>query len=314
MKIAFIGLGSIAKRHIKNLKEVLTDRGIDFSIDVFRHSGGEIDDAEVRSIVSGVYNENELTKYCYDIIFITNPTSLHFETIKKCAKQAKHLFIEKPVFDTTNVNLSELELQEGSVYYVACPLRYTAVLQYVKEYINLNEVFAVRAISSSYLPDWRPGIDYRKTYSANKDLGGGVAIDLIHEWDYLTAFFGFPKKVYGMETKVSALEITSNDLAAYIGVYNDKVIELHLDYFGRKTTRQMVLYTKDDAVVADLTESKVTYQKEGKVVDLAEDRNAFQKRELCHFLDIIEGKVANDNTIDNALKVLKLADCTDKEV
>lgn len=314
MKIAFIGLGSIAKRHIKNLKEVLTDRNVDFSIDVFRHSDGEINDEEIRSIVSGVYNEKELAKYLYDIIFITNPTSLHFATIKKAAKQAKHLFIEKPVFDTTDVNLNELELQEDSVYYVACPLRYTAVLQYVKEHVNLDDVFSVRAISSSYLPDWRPGTDYRKTYSANKDLGGGVAIDLIHEWDYLTAFFGFPEKTYGIETKVSALEITSNDLAAYIGVYKDKIIELHLDYFGRKTTRQMVLYTKDETIVADLTESKITYQKEGKVINFAEDRNAFQKRELCHFLDMIDGKTANDNTVANALRVLKLADSADKEV
>lgn len=76
----------------------------------------------------------------------------------------------------------------------------------------------------------------------------------------------------------------------------------------------MVLYTKDETIVADLTESKVTYEKAGKVVSLAEDRNAFQKRELCHFLDIIEGKSLNDNTVSNALKVLKLADSADKEV
>lgn len=314
MKIAFIGLGSIAKRHIKNLAEILRDKGTAFSIDVFRHSGGEIDDAEVKGIVAGVYTEAELVNHQYDIIFITNPTSLHFQTIKKCAKQAKHLFIEKPVFDSPDVDITELELQEGSTYYVACPLRYTAVLQYVKENIDLREVFSVRAISSSYLPDWRPGIDYRKTYSANKELGGGVAIDLIHEWDYLTAFFGFPQKLYGIERKVSSLEITSNDIATYIGVYDDKIIELHLDYFGRKTTRELVLFTKDETIRADLVEHKVVYEKSGRVVSLSEDRNAFQKRELCHFLDIIEGKVANDNTVSNALQVLKLADSADKEV
>ena len=314
MKIAFMGLGSIAKRHIKNLAEILTDRGIIFSIDVFRHNGGEIDDMEIKTIVAKVYKEKELVDHRYDIIFITNPTSLHFETINKCAKQAKNLFIEKPVFDSTNVDVEELHLQEGAVYYVACPLRYTAVLQYVKENVDLNEVFSVRAISSSYLPDWRPGIDYRTTYSAKKELGGGVAIDLIHEWDYLTAFFGFPQKVYGIERKVSALEITSNDIATYIGVYKDMIVELHLDYFGRKTTRQMVLYTKDETIVADLTESKVTYEKAGKTVSLTEDRNAFQKRELCHFLDMVAGKVENDNTVFNALQVLRLADSADKEV
>lgn len=314
MKIAFIGLGSIAKRHIKNLAEILTDREVAFTIDVFRHSGGEIEDAEIKSIIADVYHEKELSEHHYDIIFITNPTARHFETIKKCVKQAKHLFIEKPVFDSPDVDIADLEMQPEGTYYVACPLRYTAVLQYIKENVDLSEVFSVRAISSSYLPDWRPGIDYRNTYSASKALGGGVAIDLVHEWDYLTTFFGFPRKVYGIESKVSALEITSNDVAAYIGVYDDKIVELHLDYFGRKTARELVLFTKDETIRADLVAHKVVYEKAGKVISLAEDRNVFQKRELCHFLDIIKGKTENDNTVSNALQVLKIADSADKEV
>ena len=74
-----------------------------------------------------------------------------------------------------------IQLKYGSTYYVACPLRYNAVIQYIKDNIDLQDVISVRSISSSYLPDWRPGVDYRKTYSAKKELGGGVSIDLIHE-------------------------------------------------------------------------------------------------------------------------------------
>ena len=62
--------------------------------------------------------------------------------------------------------------------------------QYVKNNVDLSKVYSARAISSSYLPDWRPGQDYRTTYSAHKDMGGGVSIDLIHEWDYLSWLFG----------------------------------------------------------------------------------------------------------------------------
>lgn len=307
MRIAFWGYGSIAKRHIKNLKEILDERGIQSQIDVFRHASGEIDDPAVRNFITAIYKQSDLGNKEYDVIFITCPTSLHYEAIQKCAAHAKHLFIEKPVFSDVNTDISNLNLKKDSVYYVACPLRYAAVLQYLKENVDIERVFSVRAISSSYLPDWRTGIDYRNTYSAQKSLGGGVAIDLIHEWDYLTMLFGIPEKIMYVGGKFSALEIDSDDIAAYIGIYKDKLIELHLDYFGRKTMRECVLYLPDETIKADIVNGKLEYLKSGKCIDLQEDRDAYQKRELEHFLDIIDGDCENDSNIQHAIKVLNIA-------
>ena len=308
MKIAFIGYGSIARRHIKNLFEILKKREVNFTIDVFRHS--EIvneRDSIIDKYVSNVYREKDLEKFSYDIIFITNPTAFHLTTMERCAKLSKYLFIEKPICNRTDMPISQTCLDNRSRYYVACPLRYMAVLQYLKEKISLNDVYSVRAISSSFLHDWRPGVDYRKTYSADKKLGGGVSIDLIHEWDYLTYFFGFPQNVCKFEKKVSNLEITSDDLAVYIGEYKDKIIELHLDYFGRKVIRELMLFTREDTITIDLIENKIVFEKQGKEIVLHDDRDSFQKRELCHFLDIVDGKIENDNDICNAMKVLKIA-------
>ena len=72
---------------------------------------------------------------------------------------------------------------------------------------------SARVICSSYLPDWRPGVDYRTVYSAHKALGGGVTIDLIHEWDYLVDLFGVPQKLYNFKGTYSDLEIDSDDLS-----------------------------------------------------------------------------------------------------
>ena len=60
-------------------------------------------------------------------------------------------------------------------------------------------VYSARVLCSSYLPGWRPGVDYRTVYSAHKDMGGGVTIDLIHEWDYLVELFGKPEKMYNFK-------------------------------------------------------------------------------------------------------------------
>ena len=309
MNIAFWGLGSIASRHIVNVAAVLKSKNVHFTIDVFRHEVKPISNPQIKNLVNNLFSEDEFENNgtTYDIIFITNPTALHFDTIKRCIPYAKHLFIEKPVFEKWNENIDELQMNKDSIYYVACPLRYTAVLQYVKENIDFNNVISIRAISSSYLPDWRPEIDYRNTYSAHTELGGGVSIDLIHEWDYLTYFFGMPEKTLYVGGKYSDLEINSDDLAAYVGIYKDKLIELHLDYYGRKSVRECMLFMKEDTVIADITNGKVKYLNAGETIDLTEERNAFQKREIEHFFDIIDGKIQNDSTIQHAVDVLKIA-------
>ena len=225
---------------------------------------------------------------------------------KKYSKNTRNMFIEKPIFDSTDVDISELELRKGGVYYVACPLRYTNVIQYLKQTIDVSKVFSVRVICSSYLPDWRPGVDYRNTYSAHKDLGGGVSIDLIHEWDYMTYLFGIPKQVVNINGTYSDLELDSDDCSIYIGKSDSLLYELHLDYFGRERIRKIEIFMEDDTVVGDLENAEVCYLRSGKKVSFREVRNDYQIKEIAHFLDLIEGKAENENTIENALEVLKI--------
>lgn len=305
-RIAFCGLGSIAKRHLKNVCTFLEEREDRYEIDLYRSSLKPLPE-DIQPLVANEYLFSEPVKKAYDVVFVTNPTSMHYETLKKFMAHTKSFFIEKPVFDSTEVDESIYEELKGIDCYVACPLRYNPVLQYVKEQINLDEVFAARAISSSYLPEWRPGQDYRLCYSAHRDMGGGVGIDLIHEWDYLTNFFGMPDKCFSIQDKISNLEIDSDDIAIYIAKVGNKTIELHLDYFGRKATRILELYTADDTIKCDILSGFVTYQKKGECIIMDAERNAFQMQEIEHFFDIIDHKIPNDSTAEHAYAVLKLA-------
>lgn len=309
LKIAFAGVGSIAKRHIVNLHMLLLSRGVEHEIDVYRRSAVKLDDPAAARAVSHIYDDTEVGMREYDILFITTPTSMHYETLRRWVSYAKHIFIEKPVFDRLDYDLDVLSLGSEHVYYVACPLRYNAVLQYAKKNIDMTQIFSVRAICSSYLPEWRPGTDYRSCYSAHKDMGGGVAIDLVHEWDYLTWLFGFPQKVCYFGGTYSSLEIDSDDLAVYIARYPRCMVELHLDYFGRKNQRTLEIFTANEVITLNLLAGTVSYENGGncRTLHLEAARNRFQTAELVHFLDIIEGRASNDNTIENALRVLRLA-------
>lgn len=308
--IAFVGVGSIGKRHLLNVCNLLESRGDTYSIDLYRSDlSNELPESITSKVNRQILNNQLLEENTlYDVIFVTNPTSMHRETIKKFAAHTNSFFIEKPVFDSnTDEDAVLIEQTKDVISYVACPLRYTPALQYVKNHVDVSKAIAVRAISSSYLPDWRPGQDYRKCYSAHRNLGGGVGIDLIHEWDYISSFWGLPQIVYSIQEHISSLEIDSDDIAIYIARSGNTTIELHLDYFGRSVIRTLEIYMPDDTIRCDIESGKIEYLKEGRIINLDTERNDYQVAEIEHFFDIIDGKIINDSTIEHACNVLKLA-------
>lgn len=305
--IAFVGMGSIGKRHINNVCDLISMQGDTYTIDLYRSSMNRALPEEITKKIHHQYLCSEPVQRDYDMVFITNPTSLHLETALKYRNHTKALFIEKPVFSTGEVPIEQVKELDEIISYVACPLRYNPVLQYVKNNLNLGKVFSVRAMSSSYLPDWRPGQDYRQTYSAHADLGGGVDIDLIHEWDYLSWIFGMPEQCKALIGRISNLEIDSNDIALYVARNNRMTFELHLDYFGRMPQRTLEIFTQDDTIQCDILAGTISFMKEGRILHFDNDRNAYQMAEMKHFFDMVEGRMANDSTVEHGVNVLNLA-------
>ena len=85
------------------------------------------------------------------------------------------------------------------------------------------------------------------------------------------------------------------------------MVELHLDYFGKKAIRKIELYGEEDTIVGDLIAQKIQWLNSKKTVDLGEERDEYQKRELKHFFDIVKGKTENDNSIAEAYNTLNIA-------
>lgn len=148
-----------------------------------------------------------------------------------------------------------------------------------------------------------PYQDYRKVYSSQKELGGGVSIDLIHEWDYLSYLFGFPEKLYNLQGKFSHLEINSEDLSIYIAKYEDKLLELHLDYLGRVSKRELEIYMDDDILIGDFIKKEIRYSK-------SNEKFVFNHidpymEEMRYFFKLIKEK-QNKNFLIKAYDLLKM--------
>lgn len=303
MKVLFVGLGSIGTRHLQNLHTVAAEKGIPVEAWALRSSGRELP-AATQALLAGEVRALSGQEH-FDAAFITNPTSLHFESLRMLRGKADALFIEKPIFDRTEADLEQC-LAPGQKAYVAAPMRWCGVMLALKRRLPELRPYSVRVICSSYLPDWRPGVDYRTVYSAHREMGGGVTIDLIHEWDYLVELFGKPLEMHHFKGTYSDLEIDSDDLSVYIARYPTMLAEVHLDYFGRQYRRSIELFCKEGTVIADFGAGTLTLA-DGTVEHLDEPVNQRYLREMAYFLDYAQnGTGESVNTPATALDVLKL--------
>ena len=117
--------------------------------------------------------------------------------------------------------------------------------------------------AGQYLPQWRKGIDYRKCYSADRQRGGGVGLDLSHEIDSMRYLFGDPASWKIYRTKVSDLEINSDDVFEGLYFYkNNFICNVHLDYLQARKKRSIRIVGSEGEIVCDLVNKNIRIVKE----------------------------------------------------
>ncbi len=212
MKILIAGLGSIGRRHLRNLI-ALGEK----DIILYRTGKSTLDDAELASFET--YTDlNEALAQKPEGVIISNPSALHMDIALPAARAGANLLIEKPVSDTLD-GLDELQETldaHGKRAMTGFHFRYHPVLQDIKRIIQdqtLGKVLYARAHWGEYLPDWHPWEDYRQTYAARADLGGGVVNTLSHPFDYLRWLLGEVDSLSAQLAHLSALELSVEDHA-----------------------------------------------------------------------------------------------------
>jgi predicted dehydrogenase len=254
IRVLIIGLGSIAKKHIKALRSLPEE----FKIFALRSSL----DANIYEDIINVFN---LDNALYDFAIISNPTYLHIEYIKLLASKSIPLFIEKPaVHSLENIDeILNLVSKKKITTYVACNLRFHPCINFLKEKIDSQDlkINEINVYCGSYLPDWRPGIDFKKNYSVDAKMGGGVHLDLFHEIDYVTWLFGQPKLYNSIKRSVSTLSIDSIDYAIYILQYDKFTTSIILNYYRRERKREIEIVLKDETWTIDLIQNTIKNDK-----------------------------------------------------
>lgn len=299
MKILIIGLGSIAQKHIKVIKELKPNADI-FAL---RSNHNVSKSNEIQNIFSWSEIPIDL-----DFILISNPTSLHAETIVRCLDYNVPLFIEKPVLnslDKSSELISEVKKRD-LITYVACNLRFHPAIQFLKKEISKNLPIEYNSYCGSYLPEWRPNSDYREIYSAKKELGGGVHLDLIHEVDFCTYLLGSPINRINYFRRKSDLEINSVDVAHFVFEYENTSAFITLNYYRRTPKREIECIWKDKTWTVDLLKNSIVdgkgeniYSEPFKIMDT-------YTNQMKTFMECLEIHKMPENNLEEGINTLKL--------
>lgn len=303
MKVLIAGLGSIAAKHIHALQV------IDPQCELFAIRSSEYG-KPVDNVVSVYSWEEARLNGPFDFAIISNPTSEHQKTIKELVSFNCPLFIEKPVLDSLSgaKELNSVLMSHKVFTYVACNLRFHPCIKALKTYLEEHKpvIQEVNVYCGSYLPDWRPGRNFRELYSSNAEMGGGVHLDLIHELDYLTWLMGKPDKAISYKRNDSSLKITATDYAHYVLDYKNFIATVTLNYYRRVPKRNIEILTPDNVLLVDLLTT--TFSKNGEVIFTSE--STMQETyidQMRFFIAASRDKRLAMNDFSEALEILKIA-------
>ena len=241
-KIIIIGSGAIAILHEKIIRKKYRK----FSIE--RFSSREFSKiSKASSVKNKIFNPN--------YFIICSPSTLHFQHFMAIEKNFvnKSVLIEKPLFE----KIKNIKKKLNNFYSIGYNLRHHPVLIFLKKIIKNKKVFSIKINSSSFLPKWRK-IDYVKSVSSKKSLGGGVLLEMSHELDFLVWIFGKIKIISAVSKKVSHLKINTDDLLI-LNAENKKksIININLNFFSRILRREITVDGKDFNFYGDLIKNEI---------------------------------------------------------
>lgn len=301
MKVLIMGLGSIALKHVDALKSQHED------IEIFALRSSE--NAEQLPNVKNLFSYNILKEFNFDFFLITNPTAKHTEALENVLKFKKPLFIEKPIFSDIGAQNQKIldEIKENKISsYVGCNLRFLDCLIEIKKIVKDLKINEVNSYAGSFLPDWRPGVDFRSVYSADKNLGGGVHMDLIHELDYIYWIFGKPISVRKSFSNKSSLAIDVVDYANYLWEYNVFYANIVLNYYRKDSKRSLEVLTETGTFYVDLLKNKILRNGVEIFSSNQTIRDTYSKQMNFFLQEKILNSGNNFNNADEAYKVLQL--------
>ncbi|MBF0196035.1 MAG: Gfo/Idh/MocA family oxidoreductase [Magnetococcales bacterium] len=312
MKALFVGLGSIGQRHLRNLKAIVGDN---LEISAYRVTRTAPVLNSVMQVVTDAKHKDHYDIKEFDnldkalankpdIVFVTNPNSHHMEVALKAANAGCHLLIEKPLATSLDEveQLKAVVKEKNLVAMVAYQFRFHPGLQLVKKWLqtgHLGRLVSARMTHGEYMPGWHPYEDYRDTYAARSELGGGTLVTQIHEFDVALWLFGLPKSVFAVGGHLSNLDIDVEDCVTSLlscqWQQRPLPVTIELDYLRKPAVKELSIIGDEGSLLLNFSKNELSLNiREGDIHEVKSfaslERNQLFIDEMQHFLNAIKNK------------------------
>ena len=289
-KVLVAGSGSIGRRHLRNLR----------SLGVKLLAACDPDPERLRPMVEELGVETfedlglALADFRPDAVFVCTPPVMHVTQALSAILAGAHVFVEKPLSDHMEgiAELRDTARQTGRVVQVGYNMRFHPGIRQLREILErgaIGRVLWARAEVGQYLPDWRPWQDYRQSYTARRELGGGIILDASHEIDYVTWLLGEPVEVLCMAGRVSDLQVNVEDCATVLLRFaSGAQADIHLDFIQRTASRSCKLAGELGTAIWEGNELRVLRPSTApEITTLPENDDSMYVDEVVHFFECI---------------------------
>lgn len=314
MKFLIAGLGSIGRRHFRNLIAL-----------------GETDIVLYRTFQSTLPDDDELAGYPVETdlvkalahnpaaVIVSNPTALHLDVAIPAAEAGCHIFLEKPISHSMERvdTLQAIADKNGVKILVGFQFRYHPGLQHIKVLLengSIGRVVSVRAHWGEYLPGWHPWEDHKNGYAARADLGGGVILTLCHPIDYLRMLLGDIAQVWCFTNSEQPLGLGVEDTAEIGLKFVSSVTgSIHLNYIQRPAKHDLEIVGTGGTIYWDAADNVVhTFQAESMEINTQLAPEGFERNQLFidemkNFLSVCRGEAEPVCTLDDGVRALVVA-------
>jgi predicted dehydrogenase len=260
MKFLVVGLGSIGKIRIRNLKalEIGCIAGFD------PRPNRRQESAEKYNIQIFENLETAMQSFVPDAFVISSPPDIHMYYAYYGYERGISCFIEASVVDADRIKQLSLKINNTTIVMApSCTMSYNPTSKKIQELIQTNVIGKILNINNQtgqYLPDWHPWEKIEEFYASKRETGGAREI-VPFELTWLNDIFGKIEALECVKAKLTDMSADIDGIYYCLLRYGKNVFaNLTVEVISRpKATREMRNLGSEGEIVFSANTNSVRY-------------------------------------------------------